>query len=91
MVSTATRDIRRKRQVLEYAEGIGNIRKACRHFGIPRSLFYVWRDRYAREGDAGLVNQRPCAHTCPHATPQGVVEQILHLRRTYHLGPVRIV
>ena len=51
MVSTAKRDIRRKRQVLEYAERIGNIRKACRHFGISRSLFYVWRDRYAREGD----------------------------------------
>ena len=34
----------------------------------------------------------PCAHSCPHATPQVVVEQILHfLRRTYHLGPVRIV
>ena len=85
-VSTAKRDIRRKRQVLEYAERIGNIRKACRHFGIPRSLFYVWRDRYARDGDAGLVNRRPCAHTCPHATPPAIVKQILHLRRTYYLA-----
>ena len=88
MVSIAKRDIRRTRQVLEYAERIGNIRKACQHFRIPRSLFYVWRDRYAREGDAGLVIRRPCAHSCPHAMPQVVVEQILHLRRTSHLGPV---
>ena len=28
-MSTARRDIRRKRQVLDYAERIGNIRKAC--------------------------------------------------------------
>ena len=48
MVSKAQRDIRRKRQVLEYAVRIRNIRKTCRHFGIPRSLFYVWRGRSER-------------------------------------------
>ena len=90
-MSTATRDIRRKRQILEYAEQIGNIRKACRQVGIPRSLFYVWRKRHAREGDAGLINRRPCARLCPHATPPEVVEQLVHVRRTSHPGPVRIV
>ncbi len=90
-MSTAKRDIRRKRHGLGYAERIGNIRKTCRHFGIPRSLFYVWRDAYAREGEAGLINKRPCARSHPQTTPPEVVEQMLYLRRTYHLGPVRIV
>ena len=90
-MSKAQRDIRRKRQVLEHAARIGNIRKTCRYFGIPRSLFYVWRGKYEREGEAGLINKRPCAHSPPLATASVVVEQVLHLRRTYHLGPIRIV
>ena len=91
MVSKAQHDIRRKRQVLDYAAQHGNVRKTCRHFGIPRSLFYLWWGAHTREGDAGLVNKRPCARSHPNATPPAVVELILHLRRTYHLGPIRIV
>ena len=91
MVSKAQRDIRRKRQVLEYAVRIRNIRKTCRHFGIPRSLFYVWRAAFERDGEAGLVNRRPVARSHPRTTRPEVVEQVLHVRRTYHLGPQRIV
>lgn len=90
-MSNAQRDIRRKQLVLEYAKQIGNIRKTCRHFGIPRSLFYVWRGAFEREGEAGLVNKRPVAQSHPKTTRPEVVEQVLHLRRTYHLGPIRIV
>jgi len=61
-----------------------------RYFGLPRSLFYVWKAAYEREGAAGLVNKKPCAHTHPKATAAAIVDQILHLRRTYHLGPIRI-
>ena len=68
-----------------------NIRKTCRHFGIPRSLFYVWRAAFERDGEAGLVNKRPVAHSHPRTTRPEVVEQVLHLRRTYHLGPKRSV
>ena len=34
------REIHRKKRVIEYAESIGNVRKACRYFGIARSTFY---------------------------------------------------
>ena len=40
------REVRRKKRVLEYAEKNGNIKTACRRFGIARSTFYLWRDRY---------------------------------------------
>jgi hypothetical protein len=30
-------------------------------------------------------------HNHPNKTPDEVVEKILHLRRTYHMGPIRIV
>ena len=86
------REIRRKKRVIEYAEKIGHVGKACRRFGIARSTFYLWRDRYRESGDEGLTSRRRgCPHNHPDKTPDDVVEKILHLRRTYHMGPIRIV
>jgi hypothetical protein len=85
------RETRRKKRVLEYAEKHGNIRTTCRRFGIARSTFYRWRDRYRECGEAGLARRRPRTHNYPNKTPDEVVEKILHLRRTYHMGPIRIV
>ena len=85
------REIQRKNRVLEYAEPTGNIRRACRHFGIARSTFYLWRDRYRERGEAGLTRRNRCPHKHPNKTPEEVVEKILHLRRTDHMGPIRIV
>jgi hypothetical protein len=36
--------------------------------GLRRSFFYVWKAAYEREGAAGLVNKKSCAHTQPKAT-----------------------
>ncbi len=89
-MSREDREIRRKMRVFEYAEEAGNIRKTCRHFGIPRSLFYVWKGKYELEGEAGLARKKP-QWTHPASIKPKVVEKVLHLRRTYHLGPIRIV
>jgi transposase InsO family protein len=90
-VSKAEHDIRRKRPVLEYAKQVGNARKACRFFGVSNASFYRWRHAFERDGEAGLVAKRPVARHHPKTTPPELVEQVLHLRRTYHLGPARIV
>ena len=58
------REIRRKKRVIEYAEKIGHVGRACRHFGIARSTFYLWRDRYRESGDEGLKS-RTCSTTLP--------------------------
>ena len=42
-MSRGQQDIRQKKQPLDYVTRIGNIHKTCRYFGIPRSLFYVWK------------------------------------------------
>jgi len=89
-MSRGDREIRRKMRIFEYAEETGNIRKTCRHFGIPRSLFYVWKGKYELEGEAGLARKKP-QWTHPASIKPEVVEKVLHLRRTYHLGPIRIV
>jgi len=91
-VTEDQREIRRKKRVIEYAGKIRHVGKACRHFGIARSTFYLWRDRYHESGDEGLTSRRRgCPHNYPNKIPADVVEKILHLRRTYHMGPIRIV
>ena len=52
------REIRRKKRVIEYAEHIGHVGRACRRLGIARSTFYLWRDRYREHGDEGLTSER---------------------------------
>ena len=59
-VTQAQRDIRRKLRVLRYAQEIGNISQACRHFGVSRETFYQWKRAYAERGEAALVNCKPC-------------------------------
>jgi transposase InsO family protein len=92
-MNSEVRDIlaaRRKRFILEYAQGIGNARKACREFDVPRSSFYRWKKVYASEGRAGLIRKKPIAQSHPRQIPPEFVEKILHLRTKYHLGPQRI-
>ena len=85
------RDIQRKLRVLPHAERIGNVRKACRYFGVGRSSFYRWRDAYLKDGEAGLKNAKSVPKNPANQTPSEIVEKVLYLRRKYHMGPIRIV
>jgi len=76
-------------RVIEYAEGVGNVCKACRAFEVPRSSFYRWRERYCKHGLDGLID-RSSGPKGPRATPPETIEKIVHLRTKYHLGPQRI-
>jgi len=85
------REIRRKLRILEHADRNGSVAATCRYFGIARASFYRWRNLYRQHGSEGLINAKPIARNHPNRTPDEVVEKILHLRRKYHLGPIRIV
>jgi transposase-like protein len=85
------REIQRKLQVLEHADRHGDVSKACRYFGIGRASFYRWRKAYSENGKSGLANGRSVPHKHPSKMSPEVEEKILHLRRTYHPGPIAIV
>jgi transposase-like protein len=89
-MTQSQRDIRRRLRVFEYAQEVGNISKACRYFGISRESYYRWRLALAEKGEAGLVNSKPCPENPRLRTPPEIEDKVLYLRRTYHLGPVRI-
>ncbi|UZS00029.1 IS481 family transposase [Chondrinema litorale] len=90
MTAKAHSDIRRKLKVLNYAKEIGNITKACRYFGISRETYYKWKRAYDQHGQEALINKKPCPENPKLRTPIRIEKLILHLRKTYHLGQLRI-
>lgn len=85
------REIRRKLRILQHADRIGSVAVTCRYFGIGSSSFYRWREAYREHGEDGLRRAKPIAKSHPNRTSDEVIEKVLHLRRKYHLGPIRIV
>ena len=78
------RDIKRKLNVINYARQIGNVKKACRYYGISRSIFYVWVKKYKLYGEKGLINSKPCPENPRLRTPKHIEEKVLYLRKKYH-------
>ena len=90
-MTTDQRTIQRKLRILQHAERIGDVSKTCRYFGVGRASFYRWRKSYQDLGEPGLVNAKTIPKNPANQTPPEIVEKVLHLRRKYHLGPIRIV
>jgi len=80
------REIQRKLRILRHAEEIGHVAKACRYFGIARSTFYRWRQAYAEQGEAGLVNAPPIPKCHANRTPPEREEKRLtkHSEKSYN-------
>ena len=74
-----------------HAEETGHVSRTCRYFGIGTSTFYRWRAAHRKHGEAGLVNRPPIPKWHANRTPVEIEEKVLHLRRKYNLGPMRIV
>jgi transposase InsO family protein len=85
------REIQRRLEVLKHAEETGHVGRTCRYFGIGRATFYRWKAALEKHGVAGLVRKKPIPKNPKNRTPPELVEKVLHLRKTYHLGPMRIV
>ena len=90
MTTKAKTDIKRKLNVIDYARKAGNINKACRHYGISKTNFYVWLKKYEKDGEKGLINHKPCPENPKLRTPVEIEEKVIYLRKKYHFGPERI-
>ena len=85
------RQAQRRLGVLCHAEEVsGSVAKTCRYYGISRTLFYKWRNRYEEEGLDGLKDRSRRPKTSPTATPTEVVGKVIYLRSNYHFGPQKI-
>jgi len=84
------RDIKRKLNVINYAKKTGNVNKACRHYGVSKTIYYEWIKKYKKQGEKGLINQKPCPENLKLRTPIEVEEKVIYLRKKYHFRPERI-
>src|SRR2546425_3356737 len=80
----------RLRVLHHYEQVTRNVSRTCRFFGISRTLFYRWRDRYRQEGLPGLQDGLRGPRHHPYTTPPHVVALILQIRRERQYGPLRI-
>lgn len=67
-----------------------NVTRTCRFFGISRTLFYRWRDRYRQHGLVGLHDGPRGPRHHPYTTPPHIAALILQVRRDRPYGPLRI-
>lgn len=66
------------------------VARTCRYFGISRTAYYRWKQRFNELGEAGLADRPRTPHRSPRATPPAVVSKIVYLRQNYHFGAGRI-
>jgi len=88
----AQKAARRKLNMLELAEELGNVSKACRIMGYSRQQFYEIRRDFQTYGSKGLLDKLPGAKG-PH--PNRLPEELENLILDYSLkqpthGPVRV-
>jgi putative transposase len=75
----------RERQefVKDSRRGLFGMSELCERYGISRVTGYKWLKRCEEEGWAGLRDQPPVARTCPHRTPDEVVEALVEFRQAH--------
>ena len=54
---------------------------AGKRFNVTPQTVRKWKERYEKEGEAGLEIRTSCPHNRPSATPPDVVDKIIELRK----------
>jgi transposase InsO family protein len=75
----ATKLAHRRLSVLELAQQLGSVSKACRQAGMDRTSFYEWKRRFQTHGLEGLKDLPPVPKSHPQTTPKETVDKVLAL------------
>jgi hypothetical protein len=70
---------RHRLSVLQLAEELGSVSKACKQAGMDRTRFYEWKRRFQTHGLAGLKDLPPVPKSHPFTTVPEVQERIVEL------------
>jgi transposase InsO family protein len=69
--------------IADYQRQVFSVVELAHRFGISRKTAYKWIDRYISAGPIGVLDRSRRPTTCPHATPESLVDAILALRRQH--------
>jgi len=91
-MTTQDKVVRRKLSLLELAQDMNNVAKACRLMGYSRQQFYEIRRNYQIHGSAGLIDGIPGARgPHPNRVSEDVEQAILEHSLNYPThGPLRL-
>ena len=80
--------LRHRINLLLWAKSIKNISAACRMFGVSRTVYYKYQDRYITYGIEGLKDKEKSAPVMPIMQPkQRMLIECLRLPKdTLHTG-----
>lgn len=67
---------RQRLSVLQLAEELGSVSKACKQAGMDRTSFYEWKRRFQTHGLTGLKDLPPVHKSHPQTTPPEVQARI---------------
>ena len=69
--------------IVDYQRGLQSVTELADRFEISRKTAYKWIDRHEEEGANGLANRSRRPLSCPHETPQRIVDAVLEARRQH--------
>lgn len=98
LLTRATREgmdasvIERLTVILHYADNCRSISETCRHFGISRSTFHRWMERFDPDNLSSLADKSHEPLTARHSViPSGTIELVRRFRMRYpQMGKERI-
>jgi len=83
--------MRHRLNLLLRAKTIKNISAACREFGLSRTVYYKYRQRYLTYGIEGLKDKKKSDPVMPNATKAKTVDKVLDAAKKYPAyGPARL-
>lgn len=71
----------RTRFIADYLSQILTVTDLCNRYGVSRKTGYKWIDRYTEAGPEGLVERTRRPRSCPHQTPDHIVQVLLEIRK----------
>jgi transposase InsO family protein len=75
----ATKVAHHRLSVLQLAQELNSVSKACRQAGMDRTSFYEWKRRFQTHGLAGLKDLPPIPKSHPATTAEPIQERIIAL------------
>ena len=83
--------LRHRVNLLLRAKTIKNISAACRQYGVSRTVYYKYKQRYEAYGIEGLKDRQRRPPVMPNTTKEKVVEKVLDIAKKYPTyGPARL-
>lgn len=77
--------------IADCLRGLPSMAELCYRYGISRKTGYKWLTRYQQDGAAGLEDRSRQPNTCPHKTPDAVVQAIIEARQHHpSWGPKKL-